>query len=294
MLSMTGFGKSRVEINNRIWTCELKSVNSKYLDCSVKLPSRYALFESFIKPYLQSLGIVRGKVDVCFRIESADASEDVPEIDPKKAEIYVSRLRAVGKQLGLEDNITLSDLVGLPELLRSEKQEEDPDQIAETLKAVLSPAVSEFLERARDEASRLREDIEKKLDHIGECTHRIESMSETNVRLFRTRFETRLRGLLESERISADDPRILAECAIYADKVAVDEEIVRLQSHIKAFRKTLTEKGAVGKTLDFTIQEMNREINTTGSKCIDADIARIVVEVKNELEKVREQIQNIA
>ena len=293
MLSMTGFGKAKLSADKRIWSAEIRSVNSKYLDCQVRMPSRLSYLEESVKPILLSCGISRGKVDVSIRVEDT-AGRDLPRLDTEKARAYLDSMRELSRELDIPNDLTVTSLLGIPELLEQDRDEENPEEALQSLTGVLRQACAQFTEKASEEAQRLKADLLQKLSLLEDRTNRIESSSAQIVRDYKTRFENRLRTVLSDEKIRADEARILTECAIFADKVAVDEEIVRLRSHIASFRKTLDDDGAVGKILDFTIQEMNREVNTIGSKCSDAGIARTVIEMKNEIEKIREQIQNIA
>ncbi len=293
MLSMTGFGKAKLSADKRIWSAEIRSVNSKYLDCQVRMPSRLSYLEESVKPILLSCGISRGKVDVSIRVEDT-AGRDLPRLDKEKARAYLDSMRELSRELDIPNDLTVTSLLGIPELLEQDRDEENPEEALQSLTSVLRQACAQFTEKASEEAQRLKADLLQKLSLLEDRTNRIESSSAQIVRDYKTRFENRLRTVLSDEKIRVDEARILTECAIFADKVAVDEEIVRLRSHIASFRKTLDDDGAVGKILDFTVQEMNREVNTIGSKCSDAGIARTVIEMKNEIEKIREQIQNIA
>ncbi|MBQ3927242.1 MAG: DUF1732 domain-containing protein, partial [Clostridia bacterium] len=246
MLSMTGFGKAKLSADKRIWSAEIRSVNSKYLDCQVRIPSRLSYLEESVKPILLSCGILRGKVDVSIRIEDT-AGRDLPRLDKEKARAYLDSMRELSRELDIPNDLTVTSLLGIPELLEQDRDEENPEEALQSLTSVLREACEQFTRKASEEAQRLKADLLQKLSLLEDRTNRIESNSAQIVRDYKTRFENRLRTILSDEKIRADEARILTECAIFADKVAVDEEIVRLRSHIASFKKTLDDDGAVGK-----------------------------------------------
>lgn len=290
--SMTSFGRSRQTLHGKDITVEIKSVNNRYFDCQVKLPRIYSHLEQKIKPYLQSRGISRGKVDVYVSVDFSEASDTTVSVNPEAAEQYISALRSLKEKFGLSGEISLTDVAHAPDVLSFSKKEDDENDW-DDLSTVLSAATDVFLTARCEEGERIATDLCAKIEHIKQVVARIKEYSESNISGYKAKLEERLRAVLADNNITMDESRILTECAIYADRAAIDEELVRLQSHFCAFYSYLESGEPVGRSLDFLMQEMNREINTTGSKCSDADIARLVVEVKTELEKIREQIQNI-
>lgn len=290
--SMTAFGRSRQNIGGKDICVEIKSVNNRYLDCQVRLPRRYSYLEQRIKPYLQESGISRGKVDVSITVDLLQATETDVSVNIEYAKRYVEALRELGECLGLQDDISVSRIAAVPDVLTFTKKEDD-ERDWEDIEQVLRCAVAEFLTSGRAEGDRIRSDLICKAKGIEACIDKISERSEQDIGGYRTRLEERLRAALSDNSITIDESRILTECAIYADRAAIDEELVRLRSHFCAFYEYLDSDEPIGRSLDFLLQEMNREINTTGSKCANAQIARLVVDVKTELEKIREQIQNL-
>ncbi|MBR6411505.1 MAG: YicC family protein [Clostridia bacterium] len=292
MLSMTGYGKSNTVLGTTAYTVEIRSVNNRFLDCSARLPGRFAYLEESVRNILQKYGITRGKISISVRAASAESG--IPKLDIAAAQAYLNELYVLRDRFGLPDDISVMRVAENDHLFMQPEELSDPEKDLSDLQEVLKPALEQYLKSASAEGSRLKTDILNKLDRIEASVASIQAVSGKVISDYRDRFEARLRTLLADNSLSFDDSRILTECAIFADKVAIDEELVRLGSHISAFRETVDREDSVGKILDFTLQEMNREINTIGSKCINADIAKIVISVKNELEKIREQIQNIA
>ena len=291
--SMTGFGRSVRSADGLDITVEVKSVNSRYLDCSVKISRAFAYLEERIKPYLQARGISRGKVDVWIGIEVADSGDVAVEIDEGYLNGYLKALYTLRDRFGLADDISVMAVARNTEIFRVKKPEEDIERDWARVLEVLEPAVDAFLAAREREGESIAVDMYKKLDGISATVDEIETLSEESVIHYRERLAERIREALADNQITPDESRLLTECAVYSDKVAVDEELLRLRTHIKSFCKMLEGGEPVGRKMDFLIQEMNREINTTGSKCNDADIAQRVVQVKCELEKIREQIQNL-
>ena len=291
--SMTGFGRCSRSVCGLDITVEVKSVNSRFLDCSVKISRAFAYLEERIKPYLQSRGIARGKVDVWIGIEVADSGAVEIAIDEGYLKGYLGALCRLRDEYGLSDDISVMSVARNQEIFRVKKPEEDIERDWANVLSALEPAVDAFLATREHEGESLAQDISKKLTSILTRVDEIEALSEDSVLHYRERLAERIREALADNQITPDESRLLTECAIYSDKVAVDEEILRLRTHIKTFREMLESGEPIGRKMDFLIQEMNREINTTGSKCNNAEIARHVVEVKCELEKIREQIQNL-
>lgn len=291
--SMTGFGRCRDTVEGLDVTVEIKSVNSRYLDCTAKISRSYAYLEERVKPYLQSRGISRGKVDVYISIEALDAGEIEIALDESYLRSYLAALDELARVSGVRDDRSLMSLARNQELFRIKRPEEDVERDWARVRSVLEKAVNSFLLGKQREGESLVRDITAKMDRIREAVERIEALSAEDVSSYRERLASRIREALADNQITPDETRLLTECAIHADKVAVDEELVRLRTHLDSFREILRGEEAVGRKLDFLMQEINREINTTGSKCNKAEIARIVVDVKCELEKIREQIQNL-
>ena len=291
--SMTGFGRCVRSADGLDITVEVKSVNSRYLDCTVKISRAFAYLEERVKPYLQARGISRGKVDVWIGIEIADSSNVSVELDEGYLKGYLNALYTLRDRYGLADDISVMTVSRNTDIFRVKKPEEDIERDWASVLAVLEPAVDAFLATREREGESIAADMYKKLDGISKTVNEIEELSADSVLRYRERLAERIREALSDNQITPDESRLLTECAIYSDKVAVDEELLRLRTHIKSFCKMLEGGEPVGRKMDFLIQEMNREINTTGSKCNDALIAQRVVGVKCELEKIREQIQNL-
>ena len=291
--SMTAFGRDRQSLCGKDVTVEIKSVNNRYFDCSVKLPHVYSPLEQKIKPYLQEKGISRGKVDVGVFVEFAEVTGREISVNTDYAEKYIAALKQLKETFALAGEITVMEVAKDREVFSFTKPEEDLDRDWEDLKAVLDVAVTRFLESRASEGKRIEDDLCAKIEHIKDVVAQIEEYSAEDIGGYRARLEEKIKAVLADNNITVDENRILTECAIYADRAAIDEEIVRLKSHFCAFYDYLKKDEPVGRSLDFLIQEMNREINTIGSKCGNSRIAHLVVECKTEMEKIREQIQNI-
>lgn len=291
--SMTAFGRDRQNVGGKDITVEIKSVNNRYFDCSVKLPHVYSPLEQRIKPYLQEKGISRGKVDVGIFVEFGEATDSEISVNTEYAAKYISALKTLKDSFSLSGEITVMEVAKDREVFTIKKPDEDIEQDWEDLKTVLDMAADRFLEARVGEGVRIETDLCSKVEHIRETVEQIEEYSEDDIKGYRSRLEEKLKAVLADNNITADESRILTECAIYADRAAIDEELVRLKSHFCAFYDYLQKNEPVGRSLDFLIQEMNREINTIGSKCGNSKIAHLVVECKTEMEKIREQIQNI-
>ena len=289
---MTGYGRARETRNGRDITVEVRSVNNRYLDCTVKMPRSFIFAEDAIKALVQKYAS-RGKVDVFITVESQGADETVVAVNEPLAKHYIdalSRLRQLGGDV-LGGEISVSELARLPDVLTVTKGEADLETISADLCAVLGQALAAYTAMRETEGRKLAEDIQRRLDTIGAITRLIEERSPQTVAEYRQKLMARMQEVLQSASI--DESRILTEAAIFADKVAVDEETVRLRSHLSQLREMLQSGVPVGRKLDFLIQEINRESNTIGSKCSDLQIARDVVDLKAEIEKIREQVQNL-
>jgi len=287
---MTGYGRAREMRNNRDITVELRSVNNRYLDCTVKLPRAYIFAEDAIKSRVQK-AISRGKVDVFVTIDTSAADEAVVKVNEPLARSYHAALKTLGEQLALDAGITAMSIAKFPDVLSVTKAEEDLETIGADICAVLDAAIAAYNAMRSTEGERLAADISGRLDTIERITALVEERSPETVREYRAKLTARMEEVLQSTTI--DEARILTEAAIFADKVAVDEETVRLRSHLSQLRTMLRSDEPMGRKMDFLIQEVNRESNTIGSKCNDLTIAREVVELKAEVEKIREQVQNI-
>lgn len=290
--SMTGFGRARRTVGGRDITVEIRSVNSRYLDCSVRLSRSVSFLEERIKPYLQARGLARGKVDISITVETLE-SEDVVALDDGKVKAYLAALSRLRDEYGLRDDISVMTVARNADLFVTVKPEEDAERDWADLEPVLAEATDLFFAAKEREGAALVLDLGAKLGDLRKTVEEVARMSEDTVQHYRERLAERVRLALADNHITPDESRILTECAIFSDKVAVDEELVRLRTHFDAMAEILRGGDAVGRRLDFLIQEMNREVNTTGSKCTDAAVAAKVIDLKCTLEKIREQIQNL-
>ena len=288
--SMTGYGRAVETVNGREFTVEIRSVNNRYLDCNVKLPRVISFAEDAVKQAVKA-AVSRGKVDVFISLNS-EASDDVQvKLNKPVVEGYLAAMRQMVEQYGVKDDISVSVLARMNDVFVVEKPQTDEDQLKADLLSVVERALENYNQMRAVEGVALETDLRNRAATILELVSQVEKASPQTVADYRKRLEEKMREVLESKSI--DESRILTEAAIFADKVAVDEETVRLRSHLEQMDTMLKSGGAIGRKLDFLLQEMNREANTTGSKCTDVKIARIVVEIKAELEKIREQTQNI-
>ena len=291
--SMTAFGRCVEELDGRRYTVEIRSVNNRYLDCTVKLPRLWGYLEEPIKAEITRAGITRGKVEVFVSIETLSEEDAVVVLDSGYARGYLQALRQLRDEFSLPGEITVMSVASNRELFRVTRPQTDEDEEWERLRPILEKALAAFTAMREKEGERLKEDLRDKAARLSEIRAQILARSEENIASYRARLESRLRQVLDDNGVKADEARILTECAIFADKVSVDEEMVRLQSHFVALEEAFSSNEAVGRRLDFLVQEMNREVNTTGSKSADSTIAALVIDAKCELEKIREQIQNI-
>ena len=295
MNSMTAFGRHRADLGGKTLTVEIKSVNSRYFDFSVRMPRSISYLEEKIKPYLQARGITRGKVEVSILQEASATGGKAANIvlNETVAAGYIAALRDLRDKFGLADDISVMTVARNSDIFITPTPEEDADEAWEELRSVLDPALDVFFTARRNEGARLEADMLAKLEGISEHVAVIEANSEREIAGYRDKLMERLQKMLSDNKVTVDENRILTECAIAADKLAIDEELVRLSSHFDALEGLFKSSEAVGRKIDFMLQETNREINTIGSKCSDAAMAQTVAEVKSELEKIREQIQNI-
>ena len=288
--SMTGYGRAVETVNGREFTVELRSVNNRYLDCSVKMPRSISFAEEAVKQAVKQ-AVSRGKVDVFISVKSENSDDTKISLNASVLEGYLSAMRQMVTDYGVRDDISVSTVSRLPEVFTVEKPEVDEEQLKADLMSVVAKALEGYNAMRAVEGKALDADLRSRGNTIAELVSQVEAGNGQTVIDYRTRLENKLKEVLANTSI--DESRILTEAAIFADKVAVDEETVRLRSHLQQMNTMLTAGGAVGRKLDFLLQEMNREANTIGSKCTDVRLARIVVDIKAELEKIREQTQNI-
>ena len=289
--SMTGYGRSQKIIDGRDVTVEIRSVNHRYFECATRTPRAYGYLDEKIKSFLQGK-IARGKVDVNITVLTLEGKDAEVEVNHALARSYVEALRGLSETLGLPDDLSLSALLRLGDLFTVRKTPEDEAVIWEEVRTVAEEAVAGFLAMREREGERLVGDLLGKLDTIERLVSEVEARSPQTVVEYRERLTQKMLEVLADQKI--DEARILTEAAVYAERIAVDEETVRLHSHLEAFREMLLHADQpIGRKLDFMIQEINRETNTIGSKASDLAIGKVVVEIKSEIEKIREQIQNI-
>ncbi len=287
---MTGYGRAQAAADGREITVELRSVNNRYLDCSVRLPRVYAYAEEPIRRRVKER-IARGKTDVYVTVAEEGTAAVSVRLNRPVLEGYLEALRTIAADYGVRDDISVTALSRFPDVFVVEKQEEDEQRICAQILSVLDQALDKYDEMRRTEGAALAADIRSHAAAISGLVAQIEARSPETVAEYRARLTAKMKEVLGA--VSIDESRILTEAAVYADKVAVDEETVRLRSHLSQLEQMLAAGGAIGRKLDFLMQEMNREANTIGSKCSDVALAQVVVEIKSELEKIREQIQNI-
>ena len=287
---MTGYGRAVQTVNGREFTVEIRSVNNRYLDCSVKLPRMVSFAEDSVKQAVKA-AISRGKVDVYISIKSEAEADTKITLNAAILEGYLNAMRQMVAGHGVMDDISVSTVSRLPDIFTVEKPEVDEEQLKKDLLQVVSAALESYDAFRAAEGAALDADLRKRGNTILEFVSQVEAGNGQTVIDYRTRLYNKLKEVLANTNI--EESRILTEAAIFADKVAVDEETVRLRSHLEQMNQMLTAGGAMGRKLDFLLQEMNREANTIGSKCTDVRLARIVVDIKAELEKIREQTQNI-
>ena len=287
---MTGYGRAVETVNGREFTVELRSVNNRYLNCSVRLPRLLSFAEDAVKQVVKA-SVSRGKVDVFISLRSEAEGDVQVNLNRGVLEGYLSAMRQMVTEFGVQDDISVSTVSRLPDVFIVEKKEVDEDQLQSDLLQAVSKALEGYDAMRTREGAALDADLRSRGETILSLVSQVEQGNGQTVADYRARLENKLREVLENTSI--DESRILTEAAIFADKVAVDEETVRLRSHLQQMNSMLDGGGAIGRKLDFLLQEMNREANTIGSKCTDVKLARIVVDIKAELEKIREQTQNI-
>lgn len=293
--SMTAFGRARCLSSDgtKDITAEIKSVNSRYLDAAVKLPRMYSFLEEKIKGYLTEKGITRGKVEIYIGVDVLSQTGLETEVDSAVAASYINALKKLRDEFSLPDDITVMRVAQNKEIFTVKRPDDDAERDWQDVKAALDTAIDAFLERRSAEGKRLMEDIGAKIEGIRKITAKIKELSEKDIAGYSEKLTERIKKLLTDFDVEISEQRILTEAAIFADKAAIDEELVRLDSHFATFYEIAAGNEPAGRKMDFLIQEMNRETNTMGSKANNAEIAHLVVDIKAELEKIREQVQNI-
>ena len=288
--SMTGYGRAVKTLLGREFTVELRAVNNRYLDCTVKLPRSLTFAEEGVKQRVKA-AVARGKVDVLISVGAAAVEPVRVSLNRPVLEGYLQAMNAMVQEYGVHNDISAAALARLPEVFLVEKPKEDEDELLSALLQVVDEALAAFNAMRAAEGAAMEADLQSRGQTILNLVAQVEAGSPQTVADYRARLEAKMQEVLE--RTAIDESRILQEAAMFADKVAVDEETVRLRSHLSQMQAMLSGGGAIGRKLDFLLQEMNREANTIGSKCTDLALARVVVEIKAELEKIREQAQNI-
>lgn len=288
--SMTGFGRCEKVVAGRDITVEIRSVNHRYFDYSSRISRGYAFLDTKLKSFLQDR-IARGKIDVFVSIETLESVDTDVLVNHSLASGYIAALRELQKQYELRDDISVMTVARYSDLFTVRQAPEDEDEIWNHVQQVTQEAFQSFSQMREDEGSHLKEDFMNRTKTLLELVSRVEERSPQTVKEYREKLLSRLHEMLADANI--DEQRVLTEAAIFADKVSVAEETVRLRSHVSQFHSMLESNEAVGRKLDFLVQEMNREANTIGSKCVDAEIAHLVVDMKAEIEKIREQVQNV-
>ena len=287
---MTGYGRAAMMFEGREITAEIRSVNNRYLDCSVKLPRTFAFAEDAVKQTIKG-AVSRGKVDGFIAVNSSGADAVKISLNRPVLEGYLTAMRSIVAEYGVSDDISVSSLTRFPDIFIVEKAEEDEERLTNEIVSVVKEALKAYDAMRTAEGKALEDDLRNRAAAILSMTEKIEARSPVTLAEYRTRLTAKIEEILANQNI--DESRILTEAAIYADKIAVDEETVRLRSHLAQLETMLTNGGAIGRKLDFLLQELNREANTIGSKGNDIEQARTVVDIKAELEKIREQTQNI-
>lgn len=288
--SMTGFGRALVSNGTRDILVEIRSVNHRYYDFTAKVPRVYNYIEPKLKKHLNGK-IARGKVEVSVSVYNTDVSDASVKINEHLVTAYLEAMRSVKDKFSLEDNFRMTDIMRIPDVFVVTKEQDDEEKIWEEIKAVCDIALDSFIKMRSTEGETIKNNILEKLDTIESMVNKIEEREPQITEEYKKRLYDKLEEILDKSNI--DESRILTEVALFADRIAVDEEMVRLHSHLDQFRKKLNSDIPVGRDLDFLMQEINREVNTTGSKISDVEVTNMVVSIKSELEKVREQIQNL-
>jgi len=287
---MTGYGRAQQLIDGRDISVEIRSVNHRFFEFSTRLPRSMGYLEEMLKGLVHSR-VSRGKIDLSLTVLSLEEPGSQVLLNRPLATGYLTALRELGQQLDIEDDISLSSLARFGDIFVLRKSEVDEDALSSAVREVATQALEHYMAMRRTEGEKLHQDIVCRLDSILSYVEQVEERTPIIAEQYRERLYQKLCEVLENQQV--DQQRILTEAAIFAEKTAVDEETVRLRSHLSQLREILSSEGQVGRKLDFLVQEMNREANTIGSKAHDIEIAKVVVEIKSEIEKIREQIQNI-
>jgi len=288
--SMTGYGRAQITVEDMSVTVEIKSVNHRYFEFSARIPRAYGFLEEKLKSHLQQL-ISRGKVDCYVQIEALESDDVTVKVNHSLAKGYVDALKELAERYNLSDDISVSTLSRYSDVFSIHKNEADEEKIWNAVKETADVACAKFIEMRAIEGEKLKADLTEKIDVIADNVTFIEKRSPETVKEYHEKLRAKMAELLQDVHI--DEQRILTESAIFAEKIAVDEETVRLRSHLQQFTQFLEADGPIGRKMDFLVQEMNREANTIGSKSQDIEIAKKVIAIKSEIEKIREQIQNI-
>ena len=291
--SMTAYGRATDTVNGKEILVEIKSVNSRYLDCTAKISRLYSYLEERAKAYLTAKGIARGKVDLYIGVNLLSNKGAEICLDEAFAASYIAALKKLRDDFGLSDDISVMSVARNSEIFAQKHPVEDENEAWQDILPVLDAALDRFITMREKEGENLKKDLLSKKEELVAMVDKVALRAEQYTANYRTKLETRLKNVLSELNVSADEGRILTECAIFADRTAVDEELVRLRSHFKAYDEIFASDEPIGRKLDFLLQEMNRETNTIGSKCNDKETSAIVVDMKCLLEKIREQIQNI-
>ena len=289
---MTAYARAKREGEDKDITIEIKSVNSRFFDCTVKLPRAYIFLEERIKEHIRRNAVARAKVDVYVTVDSHTSGVGSVGLDEGYLASYIKALYTLRDEFGLRDDISVMSVARNQDIFTHERAEEDLESEWALFSSVLDEAIVGYNEMRTAEGKKAEEDIKEKIELIRSYADEVEAISKEDTVGYRDKLEARIRAILDDAEITPDENRLLTECAIFADKIAIDEELVRLRSHFGAFYDILAAREPSGRKLDFLMQELNRETNTIGSKANNARIARIVVNMKGELEKIREQVQN--
>lgn len=288
--SMTGYGRHREVIDGRDISCEVKSVNSRYLDTNIKMGRAYAALEDKVKQYASSR-VSRGKMDIYISIDNIAGDDNGLSVNEKFLESYVNLLRDIKERYSLGGDVTIQTVAGRNEVFQLTRPDEDLEAIGKSLISVMEKAFDSFTAMRTAEGEKLEADLLGYLSVLEDLRLKIAERAPLSVKESNEKMRARIRELLDGA--TYDEARLLTECAVFADKADISEELARLGSHFEQFKKILKEEVPVGRKLDFLVQEMNREVNTIGSKCNDGEIAKTVIDAKSYVEKIREQIQNI-
>ena len=290
--SMTAFGRAKLTGEAKDITIEIKSVNSRFFDCTVKLPRAYIFLEERIKEHIKTHAVARAKVDVFVTVENHTSGLSNVGLDTAYLESYLAALYRMRDEFGLKDDISVMSVARNTEIFTYDKAEEDLEAEWVTFRSVLDEAIAGYNEMREREGAKAAADVKAKIELVRAYVDEVEEISKTDIVGYKDKLEAKIRAALADAKVTPDENRLLTECAIWADKIAIDEELVRLRSHFGAFYDIADSAEPSGRKLDFLMQELNRETNTIGSKANNARIARIVVNMKGELEKIREQVQN--